>query len=155
MGTIFGRFISWLKGLTKKAKTEIELLAPLAIKLVEGIKAAQDNHVDDIIVAAINFATKGTGTSVALKVEDVAREWIPKILLDLKLSTAILKITDPNEQLQAILNLLTLSKDETKAIVYHGFASMILEKLSDGRISWNDATEITTEYWKLHKAGKL
>ena len=82
------------------------------------------------------------------KVEAVCREWIPKILLDLQIADSISKITDPNDQLNEILKQFKLSSDETKNIFYHGLMSLILEKLSDGKLSWSDSVIIGEYYYQ-------
>jgi hypothetical protein len=136
------RLFDFLEDKTKR-------LVPIAIKVVEGIKTVMDGPVDDVILAIIKQAIKGTADDIIIdKTKQVVEEWIPKILLEFKLVDSIANIENQNEQLQAILNQLKLSSDETKAIIYHGLASLILEKLADGEISWSDSVAISEYYFK-------
>ena len=139
-------FVSKLwNGLSEEAKS----LTPIAIAVVQAIKNVMDSPVDDILVYVAKQAIPGNADDVLIdKVNSVIMEWIPKILLDLNLANAISSIEDPNAQLQAILNALKLSSNETQNIFLHGFASLILEKLSDGNLSWSDSTAISEYYYK-------
>ena len=108
-----------------------------------------DSPVDDIITFVIKNAIPGSADDVLIdKINATVKEWLPKILIDLNIANAIANINDPNKQLQAILEQLKLSSNETKNIFYHGFCSLILEKLSDGELSWSDSTAIAEYYYK-------
>lgn len=126
---------------------------PVAIRIVEAIKSVVDSPVDDIILGIVKLAIPGDADDKLIdKVKETVERWLPKILLELRLVDSIANIEDPNQQLQAILAQLKLSSDETQAIVYHGLASLILEKLSDGELSWSDSVAIAEYYYKnIHK----
>jgi hypothetical protein len=130
---------------------ELRILVPVAIKVVEGIKAAMDGPVDDVLASIIKHAIPGDADDKFIdKVTSTINSWIPKVLLELNMVDAIANIEDTNEQLQAILDKLKLSSDETKNIFYHGLSSLILEKLSDGKFSWSDAVAVA-EYYYQHE----
>jgi DNA polymerase III delta prime subunit len=126
---------------------------PIAINIVEAIKKVTDSPVDDIILSIVKAAIPGTADDVMIdKVKDTVEKWLPKILLELRLWQSVSNIEDQNEQLQAILKEINLSSDETKSIIYHGLAALILEKLSDGELSWSDSVAISEYYFKnIHK----
>jgi DNA polymerase III delta prime subunit len=126
---------------------------PIAINIVEAIKKVSDSPVDDIILSIVKAAIPGTADDVLIdKVKDTVEKWLPKILLELRLWQSVSNIENQNEQLQAILNEINLSSDETKSIIYHGLAALILEKLSDGELSWSDSVAISEYYFKnIHK----
>jgi len=108
-----------------------------------------DSPVDDILLFIAKQAIPDTADDVLIdKINSTVKEWIPKILFDLNIANAIANISDPNEQLQAILNALKLSSNETQNIFFHGFGSLILEKLSDGKLSWSDSTAIAEYYYQ-------
>ena len=131
-----------LTGTTKK-------FIPVAINVVEGIKKAMDSPVDDVVLTIVKTAIPGDADDKFIdKAKATIEQWLPKILIELKLVESIAGIEDKNEQLKAILSQLKLSSDETKAIVYHGLASLILEKLSDGKLSWSDSIAISEYYFK-------
>lgn len=122
---------------------------PVAINVVEGIKKVMDGPVDDVVLAIISAAIPGDADALMIKkIQKVVSEWVPKILLELKLVESISGIEDRNEQLKAVLAQLKLSSDATQNIIYHGLASLILEKLTDGKIDWSDAVAISEYYYK-------
>lgn len=136
------KMFDFLESKTKK-------LVPVAINVVQGLKAVMDGPVDDVIAFVIKTAIKGQTDDVIIdKTTETVKEWIPKILFELELINSIANIEDQNEQLQAILNKINLSSDEKKKIIYHGLASLILEKLSDGKITWSDSVAISEYYFK-------
>jgi hypothetical protein len=108
-----------------------------------------DSPVDDIITSILKVAIPGDADDILIdKITAVVKEWIPKILLELKMVEAVANIEDQNEQLAAILGQFKLSSDESKNIFYHGLCSLILEKLSDGKIDWSDSVVISEYYFK-------
>lgn len=124
-------------------------LVPVAIRIVNAIKEVMDGPVDDVILTIVKKSIPGEADDVLIdKIKSVVEKWLPKVLLELKLIDSIANIKDRNEQLKAILAQLKLSSDETRAILYHGLASMILEKLSDGELSWSDSVAIAEYYYK-------
>lgn len=131
-----------LVGTTKK-------YIPIGIKVVDAIKKVMDSPVDDVILSILNMAIPGDADDkLVAKAKVVLEEWIPKILLELKIVEGISNITGTNEQLQAILNELKKLSPETQAIMWHGIASLIIEKLSDGELSWSDSVAIAEYYYK-------
>ena len=121
---------------------------PIAINIVEAIKSVMDTPVDDVILEILKRAIPGTADDVLIdKVKSVVEKWLPKILLELRLVDSVANIEDQNEQLKAILAQLKLSSDETQNMLYHGLASLILEKLSDGELSWSDSVAISEYYY--------
>lgn len=132
-----------LVGNTKK-------VVPIAINIVQAIKKVMDSPVDDVILEIIRLSIPGDADDKMIaKVKDLVEKWLPEILLRLKLVESIADIEDKNEQLRAILEQLKLSPDAVQNVYYHGLASLILEKLSDGKIQWADAVAIS-EYAYQH-----
>ena len=122
---------------------------PIAINIVEGIKKVMDSPVDDIVLEIVKLAIPGDADDKIInKVKSVVETWIPKILLELKITNAIAGMTDVNEQLKAILDELKKLSPETQAIVWHGMASLLIEKLSDGKISWSDGVALAEYFYQ-------
>lgn len=137
-----GKFFNRMEDETKR-------LVPVAIKVVEGVKSVIDSPVDDIIAEVIKKSIKGEVDDIIIdKIKLTVETWIPKILLELKMIESIANIEDTNEQLKVILEQFRFSSDETKNIFYHGLSCLILEKLSDGKLSWSDAIAISEYYYK-------
>ena len=77
------------------------------------------------------------------------KEVLPKIITQLTIINSIAEIEDENEKLKAILVAVNLSPDETKNALYHSFGALALEKLSDGKLTWSEAVQLT-EWWYLN-----
>lgn len=138
----------WLKGiwtgikkLFGKLKKEIKELIPVAVFVVQQIKVVMDSPVPDVISSLIPGEADD-------KVKDKLREWLPKLILQLGMIEAIANIEDPNEQLNAILAKIKLSSDDAKNVFFHGLASLIIEKLADGHLSWSDSVVISEYYYR-------
>lgn len=131
------------EGVRAEAKKSVHI----AVLVVQGVKKVMDNPVTDVITAIIPGEADD-------KAKDVIRKWLPKILLELSMVEAVTGIEDPNEQLNAILAKIKLSSDETKNIFYHGLASLIVEKLSDGDFSWSDSVAVAEYYYSHHVKGE-
>lgn len=138
-----------IKNLWNKVVDKTRDMVPVAINVVEAIKAITDSPVDDVLAEIIKRAIPGTADDIIVdKIKRTIEDWVPRILTQLVIIDGIANIDDPNEQLQEILKRLKLAEDETKNIVYHGLASLILEKLSDEELSWSDAAAISEYYYQ-------
>lgn len=140
MGTIIGNFLRKIfGGLKKKAR----IFVPIAIQVVEGVKAVMDSPVDDVLLFVIKKAIPGDADDALVnKIKTTVETWLPKVLFELKMIESIANIEDQNEQLKAILAQFKFSSDESKNIFLHGFAVLIAEKLSDGKLTWSESAQI-------------
>ncbi len=123
-------------GLRLKSKVWVHI----AVIAVQEIKKVMDSPVPDVLTSMI----KGEWDD---RTKNVIREWVPKVLIQLKMIEAVTDITDVNEQLNAILAKLKLADKETRNIVWHGLGSLIIEKLSDGKFSWADSVAVSQYYY--------
>jgi len=147
--TLVGRILRAIGSIFNGLRTEVKKLVPVAIAVVQGIKSVMDSPVDDVLLAILKTAIPGDADDILIdKIKKVVETWVPKILLELRMVESIANIEDQNEQLKAILAELKLSSDETQNIVYHGLSSLILEKLSDGELSWSDSIAVGEYYYK-------
>jgi hypothetical protein len=150
---------TFLKNLWDSVKKKFESiryktkkLVPVAIHVVEGLKEAMDNPASDVLLQIIKRAIPGTADDLLIdKITRVIREQLPRVLLDLKMMESVANMEDQNEQLKAVIAQLKLSSDQTKLIIYHGIASLILECLADGELSWSDCIAITEYYYQMDK----
>ena len=140
---------AWVAKVFNGLNAKTKLLVPIAINIVQAIKDFELSQSADFIEFVVTTAIPGDADDKAVKKgRSIARVWLPKILLELQLIDSIANESDLNTQLQAILSQLRLSSDETQNIVYHGLSSLIIEKLSDGELSWSDAVAISEYYYK-------
>lgn len=147
--TLAGRIIRRIASLFQSLRSETKRLVPIAINVVEGVKTVMDSPVDDVLLEVLKKAIPGTADDILIdKIKEVVKEWLPKIILEMKMVQSVAEIEDQNEQLKAILAQFKLNSDESKNIFYHGLASLILEKLSDGKLSWSDSIVISEYYFK-------
>jgi hypothetical protein len=133
----------WLsiKNLFDKVEAEVKKDVVVAITVVQQVKAVVDSPVADIVTALIPG-------NVDDQIKARLREILPKLILELSLVESVTDIEDQNERLQVILDKLKLSSDAVKNAFYHSLASIILEKLSDGKLSWSDAVAISEYYYQ-------
>ena len=52
-----------------------------------------------------------------------------------------------NAQAKAIIAAINMSPDEIKNAYYHTFAVLILEKISDGKLTWSESVQIAEYYY--------
>lgn len=122
---------------------------PIAINIVEGIKSVMATPVDDILFEILKKSIPGGADDVIIdKIKSVIETWLPKVLLELQIFDTIAVFEDPKEQLKAVLERIKMSSNETQNMLWHGFASLFLEKLSDGKISWKDSVVLSEYYFQ-------
>jgi hypothetical protein len=149
VGKFLRKLWAAIANLFHKVEDEARIFVPIAIKVVEGLKAVIDSPVDDVLAAIIKNAIPGDADDKLIdKITGTINTWLPKVLLELNMIDAVVNVEDPNEQLKVILERLKLSSNESKNIFYHGIASLILEKLSDGKFDWTDATAVSEYYYQ-------
>lgn len=140
-----------VKNIFTKVDGSVDKLAPIAINIVQGVKTVVDGPVDDIVAAILKKAIPGVADNIIIdKVHELIIKYVPEVLSRLLMIQSIANITNPNEQLQAIVKQLRLSTDEQKNIVYHNLSTLILEKLADGKLTWGEAAVIS-EYVYQHQ----
>lgn len=129
---------------------------PIAIEVVEALKRVMDSDVDDVVAEIIKRVIPGKADDLLIeKIKTTVELWLPKILLELRMVQGVAQQQDVNTQLKAILAELKLSSDESKAIIYHGLATLILEKLSDDELSFSDSAAIAEYYYRSAIKGEL
>lgn len=96
----------------------------------------------------IQFALPNVPINKVNIVKAKLEEALPKIILEMNLINAVVNIENTNDQLQAILDALKLSKDDVKAEKYHTIASKVLVVLSDGKVSWGESVMFTEWYYQ-------
>ena len=140
---------AWVERVFNQLNAKTKELVPVAINVVQAIKDFELSGSADFVEFVVTKAIPGDADDKAVKIaRDIIRKWLPKILLELQMIEVAAGTDDINEKLQLILTRLKLSSDETQNIVYHGIASLIIEKLSDGDLSWSDSIAISEYYYK-------
>ena len=131
-----------------KADELIDIIAPVAINVVEQIKQVNESTTGDIIELIISKAIKGQADDIIIhQVREKLKEKLPEVLEIMRLSMNIAKVDDANLQVKMILDAINLSPDEVKNTHYHAFCSLVIEKISDGNLTWGESVIIAQYYY--------
>jgi len=134
--------------LYSKADELIERIAPVAINVVEQIKTINESTTGDIIELIISRAIKGNAGDIAIKaIREQLRKRLPEVLEIMRLSMNIAKVDDANLQVKMILDAINISPDAVKNAHYHAFCSLVIEKISDGNLTWGESVIIAQYYY--------
>lgn len=135
---------SGVKKLFIKVDGSVDKLAPIAINIVQGIKKVVDGPVDDIVAEILKKTIPGVADDLLIdKVHDLIVKYVPEALSRLLMIQSIANLTNPNDQLQAIVKQLRLSSDQQKNMIYHNLSTLIIEKLADGKLTWGESAVIS------------
>ena len=131
-----------------KADELVDIIAPVAINVVEQIKTINENSTGDIIELIISRAIKGNADDLAIKaIREQLRKRLPEVLEIMRLSMNIAKVDDANLQVKMILEAINMSPDAVKNAHYHAFCSLVIEKISDGNLTWGESVIIAQYYY--------
>ena len=131
-----------------KADELIERIAPVAINVVEQIKTVNESTTGDIIELIISKAIKGNADNLAIKaIREQLRKRLPEVIEIMRLSMNIAKVDDANLQVKMILDAINMSPDAVKNAHYHAFCSLVIEKISDGNLTWGESVIIAQYYY--------
>ena len=131
-----------------KADELVDLIAPVAINVVEQIKTINESTTGDIIELIISKAIKGQSDDIIIhQLREKLKTELPKVLEIMQTALNIAKVDDANLQVKQIIAAINLSPDEVKNVYYHTFAVLILEKISDGKLTWSESVMIAEYYY--------
>ena len=131
-----------------KADELVERIVPVAINVVEQIKTINESTTGDIIELIISKAIKGKADDLAIKaIREQLRKKLPEVLEIMRLSMNIAKVDDANLQVKMILDAINMSPDAVKNAHYHSFCSLVIEKISDGNLTWGESVIIAQYYY--------
>ena len=148
LNVFFAKVKLFIVQLYSKADELIERIAPVAINVVEQIKQVNDSTAGDIIELIITKAIKGDAYDLFVRnLRAKLREKLPEVLEIMRLSINIAKVDDANLQVKMILDAINMSPDAIKNAHYHTFCSMLLEKISDGKLTWGESVIIAQYYY--------
>ena len=131
-----------------KADELVERIAPIAINVVEQIKQVNESTAGDVIELIISKAIKGNADDLIIRqVREQLRKRLPEVLEIMRLSMNIAKVDDKNLQVKMILDAINMSPDAVKNAHYHTFCSLVLEKISDGKLTWSESVLLAEYYY--------
>ena len=131
-----------------KADELVERIAPVAINVVEQIKNINESSTGVIIELIISKAIKGNADDLVIKtIREQLRKRLPEVLEIMRLSMNIAKVDDANLKVKLILDAINMSPDAVKNAHYHAFCSLVIEKISDGNLTWGESVIIAQYYY--------
>ena len=123
-----------------KADELVERIAPVAINVVEQIKTINESTTGDIIELIITKAIKGEADDLITRNLRVRlKEKLPEVIEVMRLALNIAKVDDKNLQAKMVLDAINFSPDQVKNAHYHTFCSMLIESVSDGKLTWGES----------------
>ena len=131
-----------------KADELVERIAPVAINVVEEIKKINETTTGDIIELIITKAIKGEADDLIIRNLRVKlKEKLPEVIEVMRLALNIAKVDDKNLQAKMVLDAINFSPDQIKNAHYHTFCSMLIESISDGKLTWGESVIIAQYYY--------
>jgi hypothetical protein len=146
MKELLRKILLGIKNLFSKATEETKHLLPICIGIANGLKKFMDSPLDEIAIGIVGFALPKASPFFKSAVESVKKR-LPSILLTLEMVDAVSKIDDPNERLRKIIELFKLSSNEAQNKAYHDLCTMVLADLSDGKLTWQEASALSQYYY--------
>ena len=144
----FAKVELFIAQLWEKTDELVERIAPVAINVVEQIKTINESSTGDIIELIISKAIKGDADDLIIRnLRAKLREKLPEVLEVMRTALNIAKVDDKNLQVKMILDAINMSPDAVKNAHYHTFCSMLLEKISDGNLTWGESVIIAQYYY--------
>lgn len=148
MKKILAAIWNFISQLWKKATDEVKLITPIAVQIVNAIKTVNESTTGDIIEFILEAVIPGKTDDAVIKlVREKLKDILPKVLTQLNIANSIANISDPNEQLKAIINAINMSPDESKNFYYHGLCTLIINNLADGKLTWSESVQIAEYYY--------
>lgn len=146
---------AWIVSLWEKTNELADKVCPVAIKVVDALKNINNSTEGDAIAAVITAVIPGKKDDVIVAmVRNFLKDILPKVAVELKIVDSIRGIKDPSEQLKAICNAINISSSDYKNSTYHALATMIINYLSDGKITWGEAVALAEYYYQNQDALK-
>ena len=134
--------------LYSKADELIERIVPIAINVVEQIKQVNESTAGDVIELIISKAIKGNADDLIIRqVREQLRKRLPEVLEVMRTALNIAKVDDKNLKVKMILDAINMSPDEIRNAHYHTFCSLVLEKISDGKLTWSESVLLAEYYY--------
>lgn len=143
LGKFLKKIWAAIASLFHSIDNEVKILLPVVYDIIEKMKTVDEAFGGDVLKFLLS--TVKADPAIISKME----EYIPKILNGLAVVKSITDLPDDNAKLKAILAAINVSEDDAKGIFWHGIASLMLEKASDGKFDWSDSIAVM-QYFHDH-----
>ena len=149
MKKLLQRIWAFIEGLFSKLEKEVEKLVPVATNIVQGVKKVVESGTTDTILEVIKFTIPGnTDDKIIDKAMEIAKEYIPKIAVQLNIIESVTDIEDVNDQMIAVVNVLKNANADDQSDYWHELAAFILKALADGKITLGEAGAIVEYHYQ-------
>lgn len=145
---IFLKVKAFILNIWDRADELVERIAPIAVNVVEQIKLVNDTTAGDIIELIITKAIKGQADDMIVnQIRAKLKDKLPEVIEVMRLALSIAKVDDKNIQAKMVIDTINFSPDQIKNAHYHTFCSMLLEKISDGKLTWGESVILAQYYY--------
>jgi|GEM_PF-2715316 len=141
VGGWFSSAFSWVKGAFDKGSSSLLQYTGIAIKVVDAVKAVNNNSsVHSVIGAIVSITTTKIDDAAYLSVRKWLDANIEGLSNKLGLANSIVGIEDPNERLLAVIRYIKTLGVNERTEAYTELCARIVEHLSDGKYEWSEIT---------------
>jgi hypothetical protein len=131
-----------------KLNDEAKVLVPIAIQVTNAIKevvkeGSFTGSLIDVILAKIKLPGDLDEKALVL-----IRKWVPILLTKLVIVKNISEITDPEDQLKAIIDEIRIFNDDQKELFWDGFSKKFIEYAGDGKITKSEIACLVKWYYE-------
>src|SRR6056297_3053881 len=103
---IFQKVWKWIENLFSTIEKKVEKLVPVATNIVQGVKKAIEDNRTEYVLEVVKFSIPGdTDDKIIDKAMKLAREYVPKIALQLQIINSITDLDDVNDQMVAVVDI--------------------------------------------------
>jgi hypothetical protein len=147
--SIFKKIWSGIKKAFDGLKPEFKNAIHVGVTIVDKMKSFTESPVAGVITALIPGDLDD-------KIKEKLREYLPKILIEMKLADSCTGLSDPNEIVACAVKTLQQIggdwiSDDAKKNFYDSLAVLIAQVASDGKLSWDDAKAVIKWYYDHKK----
>lgn len=150
---IFLKVKAFILNIWDRADGLVDVIAPVAINVVEQIKTINESTTGDIIELIISKAIKGQADDIIIhQLREKLKEKLPEVIEIMRLAMNIASVEDKNLQAKMVIDAINFSPEQVKNAHYHTFCSMLIESVSDGKLTWSESVMIAEYYYnKIYK----
>ncbi|WP_153800764.1 hypothetical protein [Foetidibacter luteolus] len=143
IGSFFAGIWKAVKKLFNKLDDESKKLLPVIIDVVNNAKNYNEGIAGDVL-------SKIIPGDLDDNIREKLKEWLPKLIKTLAATNECANAGDDNAIMQCALAKIGGSEKDVRKVFYHGLAALLLEKLGDGKFTWDDAVA-TVQWFYKHK----
>jgi hypothetical protein len=143
LGHFFQKIWDGIKSVFEGLPNDLKKAIHIGVVVTENIKKFTDSGAADTLTAIIPGDVDET-------VKNKLREFLPKILSELKLADKCGGLTDPNEITKCAIQTLQQIEGDFKSAFLHDLSILVAQVASDGKLDWKDGVSILQWYY-THK----